>query len=312
MMNRRKFCRHSVQAAGGFLMCPLLPSPAAPPEETEQKLIVLHTNDMHSHLMPFPMDGSAYQGLGGVSSRAELIKKIRAENEQVLLLDAGDIFGATPYFSYFKGEPEMKAMSLMKYDAVTIGDHDFGAGINNYANQLERFANFPVVICNYNLSGTPLNEKVLPYQIFIKGALKVGVTGVGIDLQGLMADELFAGITYLNPVVQANKTADYLKEKEKCDFIICLSHLGDKYSDGKVSDDVLARQTDNIDLIIGAHTHHFFEQPLKYINKSGKEVIVNQVGWAGIQLGFLEYHFLKNNKKLLNTKTFLIGKKYED
>ena len=121
----------------------------------------------------------------------------------------------------------------------------------------------------------------MPYKTFNKDSLKIGVFGIGIELQGLVADHLYENIGYINPIISANKISNILRSKEKCDFVICLSHLGDKYVDNKVSDEVLAMQTDDIDLIIGGHTHRFFPEPRKYINKSGKEVIVNQVGWAG-------------------------------
>ena len=299
-------------AAGAFAASSLLPLSAMAAESEEQKITILHTNDVHSHLDPFPMDGSDNQGLGGVVARAELIKQIRSKKEPVLLLDAGDMFGGTPYFNLYKGEPEIKAMSLMQYDAVTMGNHDFDAGLDNFTNMISQHASFPVIICNYDFTNTSFENKNVPYKVFRKGALKVGVLGVGIELKGLVEDELYGKVTYLDPVESANKAAGILRKKESCDLVICLSHLGDKYSDHKVSDDVLARETYDIDLIIGGHTHRFFSEPRKYVNRRGKEVVVNQVGWAGIQLGRLDYTFPKNGKKFLDTKTVLIGKNYED
>ena len=309
-MNRRNFIQKSVLAAGAFAASSSRGFSKILGEE-EQRFTVLHTNDVHSHLEPFPMDGSEYQGLGGIAARSELIKEVRRNTGHVLLLDAGDIFQGTPYFNLYKGEPEIKAMSLMQYDAVTMGNHDFDGGLDNYADKMSRFANFPVLICNYDFKNTPFENKNLPYKIFQKGNIKIGVTGVGIELQGLVADNLRSQVQYLDPIENANRTADLLKKKG-CDFIICLSHLGDKYSDDKVSDDRLAKESEHIDLIIGGHTHRFFNEPRTYVNKRGKEIIVNQVGWAGIQLGRLDYNLLKSEKKLLNTNSIVIGKKYED
>lgn len=312
LQNRRQFIRQTAMSASSLSVASRLPFLSRKDKVEEQRFIILHTNDVHSHLDPFPMDGSEYQGLGGVAARAELIKEIRSKTEPVLLLDAGDIFQGTPYFNLYKGEPEIKAMSLMQYDAVTMGNHDFDAGIDNFANIILQHANFPVVICNYDFRNTPFENKSLLYKVFRKGDLKIGVTGTGIELQGLVADNLYGNVKYLDPIENVNKTADILKRKEGCDFIICLSHLGDRYSDNKVSDDILAKETENVDLIIGGHTHRFFSEPRKYVNKKGKEVIVNQVGWAGIQLGRLDYNFIKNRKTLLQTKYVIIGKKYED
>ena len=309
--SRRNFIRNAMMSTGA-LATSSLPYYKANAEEENERITILHTNDMHSHLEASAMDGSVNQGLGGVTARASIINAIRSKNEQVLLLDAGDIFGSTPYFDLYKGEPEIKAMSLMNYDAVTIGENDLLAGITNYADKIKRYANFPVVVCNYDCGDTPLNSVVQPYKVFQKGNLKIGVTGVGIAFQGLLADDLYSGITYLDPIESVNKTTDIMKRKERCDMIICLSHLGDKYYDGKISDDVLARETEDVDLFIGGHTHRFFTEPKIYINKKGKEVVVTQAGWAGMQMGRLDYIFSSSGKKVFNTKSIIIGKKYED
>ncbi len=312
LINRRYFLQQTMLSAAAFTTSFLLPENEAKANAEEQPIVILHTNDMHSHVESFPMDGSANQGRGGVAARAQIINEIRGKNKHVLLLDAGDIFGNTPTFELFKGEPEIKAMSAMKYDAVTIGEQDFLLGIDNYANMINRFANFSVVNCNYDFSNTILEHKVLPYKIFQKQNVKIAVTGVGIDFQGLIDDTLYRNIKYLNPIENANRTANILKQKEGCDLIICLSHLGDRYSNEQVSDEILAKESYDIDVIIGGHTHRFFTEPRKYINKRGKEIIVNTAGWAGMQLGRLDYNLLKNGKKFLDTKTILIEKKYED
>ena len=306
MQNRRKFITQSLLATGA-----ILGSKAVFAEELTHvnKLTILHTNDVHSRLEPFPMDGGKNQGLGGVEARAEIIKQIRAEEEHILLLDAGDIFQGTPYFNIYKGEPEIKAMAAMGYDAATMGNHDFDAGLENFATQLNH-ANFPIVLCNYDFTDTPMEFKYQPYKIFKKGKLKIGVTGVGIDGKGLIPDNLFGNTKYLDPVENMNRIATLLKKEKGCDMVICLSHLGYKYVDNKISDIVLAKESENIDLILGGHTHTFMDAPDSYKNKNGNDVLVNQVGWAGIQLGRLDFEFSKLSKKnLTKSHTVVVTKK---
>ena len=275
------------------------------------KLTILHTNDTHSRLEPFPMDGGRNQGLGGIAARGELINKIRSEEEHVLLLDAGDIFQGTPYFNLYKGEPEIKAMSAMKYDATTIGNHDFDAGMENLATQLTTHANFPMLIANYDFTGTPMENKTHPYKVFKKGKLKIGVFGISIEGRGLIPDSLFGATKYLDPVQKANETADRLKRNEDCDMIICLLHLGNQYKESnKVSDEVLAKETEHVDLIIGGHTHTFLDNPIVYKNKKSDDVIVNQVGFAGIILGRLDFEFSKfSGKKLTKNHNISVSQK---
>lgn len=309
-MHRRKFLKETTLAGSALIASSILPfnSLYAAVKDDTKNISILHTNDVHSRLEPFPMDGSRNAGLGGVAARAALIKDIRQKTENVLLLDAGDIFQGTPYFNLYKGEPEIKAMSLMGYDAATMGNHDFDAGLENFANQLIH-GNFPIVVCNYDFNNTPMEGKYLPYTIVKKGKLKIGILGVGIEGKGLIPADLFGNTIYNNPIECANNAANKLK-KEGCDLIICLSHLGDKYNDDKISDEILAKETYDIDLIIGGHTHKFFKEPRKYNNRKNKITLVNQVGWAGIQLGRLDYTFSKiKNKNLANSETVVIGKK---
>ena len=312
MLTRKAFIYNNMMAAGTvFAGRSLLAELMA--DEKAYRLTVLHTNDVHSRIDPFPMDGSANQGLGGVAARAEIIEKIRREEEHVLLLDAGDIFQGTPYFNFYKGEPEIKAMSSMGYEATTIGNHDFDAGLENLALQLTKHAKFPMLVSNYDFSGTPMEYKCEPYTIIKKGKLKIGVFGLGIEMAGLVAENLSAGTKYLDPVVKGNEIAAALKKEKNCDLVICLSHLGYQYSDNRISDKRLAKETENIDLIIGGHSHTFLNAPDVIKNKKGYDVLVNQVGWAGINLGRLDFDFAKSAKKNLSkTSSITVTKKTEE
>lgn len=309
MYNRRKFIAQTAMAAGSLLIGGRMLHAAENSESAVRKLTILHTNDTHSRIDPFPMDGSRNAGLGGVARRAKLIEQIRAEEEQVLVFDAGDIFQGTPYFNIYKGEPEIKALTAMGYDAVTIGNHDFDGGIENLATQISSHGRFQTIISNYDFSGTPMESVAVPYKIYKKGKLKVGVLGVGIEMDGLVPQNLYGATKYLDPVQKANETAALLKG-QGCDFIICLSHLGYRYSGNKVSDLVLASESENIDLIIGGHTHTFLEKPDVLTNKKGAQVVVNQVGWAGLQLGRLDYVFEPGKKAaMVQSQPLLITKK---
>jgi len=301
-MDRRKFLKQTFQS-GVILSAGNIPYTPIPAHEL-LTLTILHTNDMHSRVEPFPMDGSRNQGLGGLSKRASLIGKIKQQQQHTLLLDAGDIFQGTPYFNFYEGEVEMKAMKLMGYDAATIGNHDYDAGMDNLKDQLA-LGGFPMINCNYLLQDTALGDIVLPFKIFEKGGIKIGVTGVGIELAGLVPKHLYGNSKYQDPVSAANLTAAKLKNDMGCDYIICLSHLGYKYRGEQVDDLSLAAESEHIDLIIGGHTHSFLNVPDILENKSGKPVIVNQVGWAGIMLGRIDISFERNKKNRCDSCTNL-------
>lgn len=312
MPSRRRFLLDGGLAAASLLI-PRQALRASENAPDRVELTILHTNDVHSRLEPFPADAGANAGRGGIAARASLISAVRREREHVLLLDAGDIFQGTPYFNIFGGEPEIKAMSLMGYDASIMGNHDFDSGIGNFATQLGRHASFPIVMCNYDFSGTPMENLHMPWKVIRKGPLRIGITGVGIELAGLVPDSLYGNTKYNDPIREASRCAELLKKEKKCDMVVCLSHLGDMYKDGKVSDEVLAKESEHIDLVIGGHTHRFFDVPRVYRNRAGSEVVVNQVGWGGLRLGRLDYTFIGGRgKKLEGSESLSIGKKQAD
>jgi 5'-nucleotidase len=270
-------------------------------------LTVLHTNDVHSYIDPFPATHPKNPNMGGVARRAALIESIRQENSNVLLLDAGDIFQGTPYFNYYGGELELKLMSMMKYDLATLGNHDFDNGIDGFHSQMHN-ANFDFVSANYNFSNTVLNGLVKPYKIIIKDGIKIGVFGLGVELAGLVDKKNYKETVYLNPVEIAQDMARILKEEQKCDLIICLSHIGYDYKTepNKICDLKLAAQTKDIDLIIGGHTHTFLDKPTVLKNVDGKDVLVNQVGCYGINLGRIDFYFDNDKSKISHGRSIVV------
>ena len=302
-MKRRKFIKQTtaslaLASVGGltFNSC-----------ETKPKHItILHTNDTHSQIEPFDISHHKFANKGGVARRASLVQKVRKENPNTLLLDAGDIFQGTPYFNYFGGEIEFKLMSLLKYDAATMGNHDFDNSIDGFHHQLPN-ANFDFVCANYDFKNTILNTLVKPYKIFFKDGIKIGVFGLGIELHNLVSPELFKETNYLDPIEITKDITRELKENENCDLIICLSQMGYHYKNTqKVSDLKLAAATKDIDLIIGGHTHTFLPKPTLVKNINNETVIVNQVGAYGVNLGRIDLYFDKKNNKKISNKTIIV------
>ncbi|MDN3595151.1 bifunctional metallophosphatase/5'-nucleotidase [Zunongwangia endophytica] len=273
--------------------------------EASKHITILHTNDVHSHIEAFGPDHHRNPNMGGVAKRAVLIEKIRQENPNTLLLDAGDIFQGTPYFNFYGGELEFKLMSKLKYDAATLGNHDFDNGIDGLFSQLPN-AGFDFLISNYDFSNTIMHGQTKPYKVFTKNDVKIGVFGVGIELKGLVNDKLYKETQYLDPIEVATDMSAILKNEENCDLVICLSHLGYKYDSQKVDDHKLASKTDNIDLIIGGHTHTFLDEPIVVKNKVEKNVMINQVGCYGLYLGRIDFYLDGKNSAASNGKSMKV------
>ena len=249
MQNRRKFVKNILIGAAGISTLSSFDIINIARKEKLVKLTILHTNDMHSRIDPFGPNDKKYANQGGMSKIANLVEKIRNKEANVILLDAGDIFQGTPYFNLFGGEVELKLMSQMKYDAGTMGNHDFDNGIEGFNNVLHN-ANFPFLCANYDFSETILNGKTKPYHIIEKQGIKIGIFGIGIELDGLVDSRLYGKTIYNDPIESANKYATILKEQHECNAVICLSHLGYEYQHKTLSDKILVKETKNIDLII--------------------------------------------------------------
>ncbi len=266
-----------------------------------KKLTILHTNDVHSHIDPFPAGHALYPHMGGVARRAALIQQLRQENPNTLLLDAGDIFQGTPYFNFYGGELEFRLMSKMRYDAATIGNHDFDNGLDGLLAQMP-YAGFQFLSANYDFSNTLMEGRVKPYHIYLMDGIKVGVFGLGIQLEGLVSKELYKETKYLDPVEIARDVSHHLKATEQCDLVLCLSHLGYSYTEreDRPSDLTLAAATEHIDLIIGGHTHTFLDRPTVRRNRMGEQVLINQVGCYGLNLGRIDFYF-DNQKNIASS-----------
>ena len=258
----------------------------------KKHITILHTNDVHSHIDHFPEDHSSFPNLGGVARRATLVSQIRNENPNTLLLDAGDIFQGTPYFNFYGGELEFKLMSMLKYDAATLGNHDFDNGIDGLLAQLPH-AKFDILSANYDFSNTVMDGFVEPFKLYTIDGVKIGIFGLGIELKGLVTKKLYKETVYIDPVEIAQDMSRILKKEQQCDLVICLSHLGFEYKNNpqSVSDTTLAANTEDIDLIIGGHTHTFLDKPVIRRNRKDTPVLINQVGCYGINLGRIDFYF---------------------
>jgi 5'-nucleotidase len=268
---------------------------ARPKPESAQRLTILHTNDVHSHLEP--MSGGEFAGFGGAPARAAFVNNWRRRDPNLLLLDAGDILQGTPYFNIFKGEPEIKAMDAMGFHASTIGNHEFDAGIDRLA-ELARLAKLPLLNCNYDFSDTPMAGLTQEYTVRDIGGLRVGIFGVGIRMEGLVQKDLYGATQYRDPIENARRVARHLREEERCDFIICLSHIN-LYSGKDPGDRDLIREIPEIGLVIGGHNHILLPVP-EVTYRSGEGMgYVAQAGWAGTHMGVLQFDLYDRHRREL-------------
>ncbi|MEP6706356.1 MAG: metallophosphatase [Pyrinomonadaceae bacterium] len=302
MISRRKFLNTSL--AGGLALSlprstPQMFSarhwssiavPLLEPKRGETLITILHTNDTHSQIDPIADNDRTYAGKGGVARRATLVKQVRKENRNTLMIDAGDVFQGTPYFNFYKGEVEYKSMSMIGYDVGTLGNHDFDNGVDGLVAAM-KFANFDFVSANYDVSGTLLENRVKPYVVRVLGGVRVGLFGLGISPVNLITPENFKGVKYLDPVKMASGVVKVLRGKERCSLVLGMSHLGyyPQPQSGQIGDTQVASQVDGIDFIASGHTHTFMEQPVVTKQPSGNDTIIYQVGRSGIYVGRVDF-----------------------
>ena len=258
----------------------------------QKQLVILHTNDTHSCIMPLNenLDNKDLAGRGGFLRRVNMVKEQRQLHPNLLLIDSGDFSQGSGYYTLFKGEVEVGLMNLMGYDAATIGNHEFDFGLDNMA-KLFRQANFPIICSNYDCKGTVLEELVKPYVILNREGMKIGLFALAPIMKGLVFDGNCEGITYLDPAETAQKYIDLLRKEEKCDFVICISHLGWEITE--YTDERFVSLTEGCDLVLGGHTHTYMPA-LEYTpNKNGKLIPVDQNGKHGAFVGKLVLNFEK-------------------
>ncbi len=267
---------------------------SAPFGEVETRITLLHTNDVHSRLEPFPDDDPQYAGLGGAARRAALVKRVRRENPNTLLLDAGDAFQGTPYYTVYRGEADYQVMSAIGYDVVTLGNHEFDSGLEALARALN-FAKFDVVCANYDFRETLLRDRIKPYVVRELAGVRIGIFGLGIALEGLVPERHRVGVRYRDPIATARAMVRTLREREDALLVVCLSHLGlyeeserERMAPPLIGDREVARAVEGIDVILGGHTHTFMKEPELVRRPSGGATLIFQVGFGGIVLGRLD------------------------
>lgn len=250
-----------------------------------KQLTILHSNDTHSAIQPLSplLDNPLLAGRGGFLRRLAMVEQERGKDKDLLLFDSGDFSQGSAYFSLYKGEVEIALMNRMGYDAATLGNHEFDNGIEELARQLKK-AEFPIVCANYDFSGTPLDDIVKPYTVIERKGVRIGIFGLCPDPEGLISKENWKGITYLAPIESAKKAVEALRNKEQCDVVICLSHLG--WFPGTVAgDEWLVKHCEGIDLVLGGHTHSNMEELEWVKDAAGKETPLDQNGKSGIFIG---------------------------
>ena len=305
MINRRRFLKSSLLTGAALavpssLISPKLWSALAEPlldvAADEVLITILHTNDTHSQIDPVSESDKTWAGKGGVARRATLVKRIRKENPNTLMIDAGDVFQGTPYFNFYKGEVEYKSMSLIGYDVVTLGNHDFDNGVNALAAAM-KFANFDFVSTNYDVRGTALEGRVKPYAVRTLAGVRIGLFGLGISPDNLITPQNFQGVKYMDPVQMTRGVVRLLREQEKCQLVVGMSHLG-YYANPKnneIGDTQVVAQVSGIDFIASGHTHTFMEKPVLQKNPAGKDTIIFQVGKSGIYVGRIDFKMKDGN-----------------
>lgn len=252
-----------------------------------QHVFIVHTSDTHSCVEPIsPNYGDTAQAdKAGFMRRAVLVNQLRQEYPELLLLDCGDFSQGSVYYNLFKGEVEVRLMNEMKYDVCTIGNHEFDFGLENMA-RLMQMADFPFVCSNYDFRDTPCAGLVKPYVVLERGGVRIGILGVCPNPEGLITKENYGKMRYSDPIVAAQSVIDVLRGKERCDLVICMSHLG--WGNTADQDPAFIAATSGIDILLGGHTHTYFDHMVSLKDKQGHEVQVEHMGKNARFVGTME------------------------
>lgn len=250
-------------------------------------LVLLTTNDTHSNIDTDPA------GRGGILLRKAIVDSVRAAEKNVILIDAGDFVQGSLYFKYFRGDVEYPLMNMMGYDIRMLGNHEFDNGLDELAAHWKNVKG-KRLSANYDFKGTPAQGLFDPYMIKKIGGKKIGFFGININPESLIIKENYAGMKYADAIATANKTAEFLKNKKGCDLVVAVTHIGYSATPGKASDLELAKQSKDIDIIVGGHSHTFVNPGQKgsldywVDNANGRPVLVTQSGKNGANIGYIK------------------------
>ena len=306
MISRKQFLKQASLLAAGSVF-PLSAVNRVSGNFDQPDVTILYTNDTHARLDPFPPNAKEFAGLGGIARRASLVKKVRAHQKNVLLLDAGDVFQGTPWFDVYGGSVDLKLMTEMNYDAMAVGNHEFDRGPDGFAEAAQK-AGFPILAANYITRNTPMDPYVQRQIVKEFDGFRIGIFGLGIRLRGVVDPSLFGDVRYSDAVRSAERTVNSLRDFHRCDYVICLSHLGYNYDNNRIDDLKLANSVAGIDLIIGGHTHTFLDEPVLVTNPGGEKTVVTQMGHSGVRVGRIDLHLTDSNPKIQhNSRYYTIG-----
>ena len=306
MISRKTFLKQSVILAAGTTWAGRVGSRLFRYFDGPE-ITILYTNDTHARLEPFPSNARDYAGLGGIAKRSSLINQIRSEKNNVLLLDAGDVFQGTPWFDVYGGKVDFELMSEIGYDAMAIGNHEFDLGIEGFT-EAAKFAEFPFLAANYFSRNTAIHPFLERQMIKEISGYKIGIFGLGIQFDNVVDPLKHEGVRYRDPVIISRRIVESLKDFHQCNYIVCLSHLGYRYESGMIDDLTLAQTVPGIDLIIGGHTHTFLDEPVAVKNHSGSVTLVTQAGHSGVRLGRIDLKISSQDEKpLIASRYYTIG-----
>ena len=262
------------------------------PAGAQTQLTILHTNDTHSTILPLGRNlaDTMLADRGGYLRRIAMLNEERQKDPQLLLFDSGDFSQGSAFYSMFEGDVEIGLMNQMKYDAVTIGNHEFDFGLDNMI-RLFKMAQFPIVCSNYDFADTELKDLVKPYVVLKRRGVKIGVFALCPPLEGLVFTKNYGPLRFLDPVEVTNQMVDILRNQKKCDYVICLSHLGWQVSE--YPDNRFIEQTRGVDLVLGGHTHTYFDELQYENNADGRPIPVDQNGKHAVFVGKLLLTFNK-------------------
>ena len=254
--------------------------------KAQKHIVILHTNDTHSTIEPVSKYSKVKEAAGkaGCVRRATMVKQLREQNPDILLFDSGDFSQGSTFYTMYKGDVEVGLMNIMGYDAATIGNHEFDFGLDNLA-RLARQAKFPIVCSNCDFTGTPCQDVIKKYCVVVRDGVRIGVFGLTPKIEGLVMKENIAGVKYIDPIQATKEMVSVLRDKERCDIVVCLSHLGWKLAPEYIDDQVLISSTTGIDIVLGGHSHTYMKEMEWVDNAEGKSIPVDQNGKHGAFVG---------------------------